>query len=263
MLTDFIISLVAVLAFAIFEYFHNKAAYNIKTAWIKYLAGLLLGTFAFSYLLTWPVFQYVLLAAFVIAFLFFFWIIVQKLNIKGVPGQPVKVVVLILVVAGMSSCHPAPDYHNDITGRNIASIVRQGPLDAATLDSVKAGLVDTVLIHAGAVDTYNMADSIYTIEKTKAQNSEDFWSTGWRVWTAGIGILLTAGSLLAFIIATSKGGGIAWMWYVVPFAFGCVMFGGSAYPFSDEGEIPKWQYEQNLKATGDQQNFDWHHLKSY
>lgn len=83
-MTNLIIALVAVIAFAIFEKIKLKAAYNFQTAWFKYLCGLVLG-FLFQYLAKWEYFQYLEVFTFVVAFLYFFWIIVGALNIKKTP----------------------------------------------------------------------------------------------------------------------------------------------------------------------------------
>lgn len=84
MLVNFIIALVAVIAFGIFEKIHLKTAYNFQTAWFKYLVGLALGTI-FKFLAEWKFFQYLEIFAFVVAFLYFFWIIVNALKIKNLP----------------------------------------------------------------------------------------------------------------------------------------------------------------------------------
>jgi hypothetical protein len=91
MLVNFLISLGAVIAFAIFSYFQDKANYNIKTAWFKYVVALAVGTFGFSYLLKWAIFQDILLFAFIVALLYFFAALLKILKIKSVPGdKPLK-----------------------------------------------------------------------------------------------------------------------------------------------------------------------------
>jgi hypothetical protein len=84
MLTGSLIALLAVVAFAVFEKVKLKTDYNFKTAWFKYVVALLLGTF-FKYLTEWKYFQYVLQFAFVVAFLYFFWVVIGWLKVKKVP----------------------------------------------------------------------------------------------------------------------------------------------------------------------------------
>lgn len=83
-ITNFLIALTAVIAFGIFEKVKLKADYNFKTAWFKYVVALVLGT-SFKYLTQWKYFQYVLQFAFVIAFLYFFWVIITALKVKKIP----------------------------------------------------------------------------------------------------------------------------------------------------------------------------------
>lgn len=162
MLTYFIESLAAVIAFAIFEYTHNRATYSIKTAWVKYIAGVILGTFGFPYLLKWSVFQYVLQATFVVAFLFFFWVIVQKLKIKGIPGQPLKAVVLILVIAGFASCS------------------HQGKITFTEIDTLHTLRDVPVFDAAGNRLPYNAPrkDTIYSYEPSGAWKAKYAWHRG-------------------------------------------------------------------------------------
>lgn len=273
MFKHFIVSLVAVIAFAIFEYAHNRATYSIKTAWVKYLAALLLGTFGFAYLTKWEPFQWVEQAAFVVAFLFFFWVILQKLKIKGVPGQPLKAVVVIVAAVSLYSC--SPNYQNNIDGSPFpAQQVRQGPLDALTLDSVKAGWVDTTLIHvengpSGPVNIYSIADVVVTVKKTGFQDWNDFWGTTWRVVGWFIGLILTVGGLIKFITVTSasKGPGasndtspMAWL---IPAAIGLILIGTTTYPWSNEMDVPKAVYDTNQSIDKDQHSLDWAHPKTY
>ena len=81
MLINLLIALIAVLGFALFEWIHLKAAYSFKTAWFKYVLALVLGAL-FQYLIEWKYFQWLETFAFVVAFLYFFWVILGALKVK-------------------------------------------------------------------------------------------------------------------------------------------------------------------------------------
>lgn len=239
MLIHLIISLVAVIAFAIFEYSHNKATYSIKTAWVKYVAGLVLGTFGFSYLLKWPAFQYVLQAAFVVAFLFFFWAIVQKFKIKGVPGQPLKVVAVGLLLLGATSCSK---YSDTISGQVVQTgdACHYRPVDPATIDSAAKGWVSIELTDGNPlicrVDVKTDASwpQKFTIanHKGRALLTYVFWAV------AAIAIFFG-------IVKGNKGGGITVV--VGSFALAIVLFCFGAasinWAITKEFSMPKVVYD--------------------
>lgn len=248
MLIHLVISLIAVIAFAIFEYSHNKATYSIKTAWVKYVAGLVLGTFGFSYLLKWPVFQYVLQAAFVVAFLFFFWVILQKFKIKGVPGQPLKVVTVGLLLLGATSCQ---DYDNAIQGNPFpAQQVCFRPLDAATIDSARAGLVVIDSSHAGNPSIAAVMVTVSPSWKQAWQWSGDRNNQLW-FWV-GLAILIAGAG--AFIILGNKGDATPAMVVglcVVIIIGGALMYCAIGWEkWNMDQSLPLWLYKQFMQSPG-------------
>ena len=249
MLTHFIVSLIAVIAFAIFEYTHNKATYSIKTAWIKYLAGLALGTFGFPYLLKWDIFQYVLQATFVVAFLFFFWIIVQKLKIKGVPGQPLKAVILVLAVAGFASCQPYGDKvdGNPCPGTDCAF----RPVTADDREAATKGWITIDSAHAG---NPLVCPVMVKVEASWPQK----WAIAKHDGSAAIAIILwvlAGGCLVLSFLGTIWAKGLSWIVGFACFAIVLCWFGASYvdWAFTKEIEVTKQLFDTPgaLKAYWD------------
>lgn len=167
------------------------------------------------------------------------------------------------------------NYHNQITGDPFpAQQGRQGFLDSATRDSVAKGWVSLTPIaveyrNASEADTsYSIKRTIVTVKKTPYQNWKDFWATTWRVAGWFIGILLVIGSLVKFVISTSKDDGKTpgdtskMGWLLVTFV-GLVLIGTTTYPWSDQMDVPKAEYDLNQSQFGEQSLLDWDNAKTY
>lgn len=178
MLTNFIVSLIAVFAFMGFEYLHLKKLYSFKTAWFKYVVALAVGTFAFSYLFQFKWFEYVEIGAGTFLFLFFFWIIVNALKIKGVPGQtstPLKVVPIILVMIALSSC--TMTYDNSVHARE------------QTQSAIGYDTTNVVNNHPTPI-----FDSLYTVAPTWPQAFHVMNADG-NTWIFILGLVVLAGGI--------------------------------------------------------------------
>jgi hypothetical protein len=186
MLVHFLISLAAVFGFAIFEYAHDKAAYNIKTAWVKYAAALILGTFGFSYLLQWKYFQYVEQGALVVSFLFFFWTIIKALKIKGVPGQSAKVISFVVLLP-FFSCRTDD---SKILAIRYDSVGFHTVQDHSQIGEIRQP-GDTIWAHTAPIK-----DTIYHVMANTAEQWHYAWVHGDVWWLIGAILLLLVGFLV-------------------------------------------------------------------
>lgn len=236
MLTRIIVSLIAILAFAIFEYVHNKATYSLKTAWYKYAGAFILGTFGFSYLTQWKYFQWLEQGAFIVAFLFFFWIIVQKLNIKGIPGQSsTKIIIAIICIGLLTSC---ARYDNAIHGTTVTPGAWVPTYDSTGLK---------------VVGTHQAQDTTYLISPTWTQAWKWAGERNDRIWF-WLGLIILALAIGIFIYFNNKGtaGPGSVIPLVIAILVGGIMTGGSLEweKYGMEKEITKARYDSLMQNPG-------------
>src|SRR5579859_5682623 len=157
-----------------------------------------------------------------------------------------KIIWFIIPVLLLVSC--APDYHNKIIGRGVATVsCSMVPINDSLKSLIDSGFFN---VNAGAGNPM-ICDSVYTVQFTTYQQ----WESGHKGFLiAGILVLIIGFGI--FIYLNNRGtGGMATLYI----AFGALLIGGplvgAFYYFNPDREIKKIDYVHYIQKDGDLHNF--------
>lgn len=145
-LSSFIVPIIMVIFWGVWEYTHNKATYDIKTALIRYGIVYAAVAFGFSYLFAWKYFQWVMLAAVTVLALLFFTVIAKFVTNTLRNWKLIKVMIPLILIVGMTSCSK---YNDDITGTVSETVCNDRPADQTSMDSVTKAWLTAKLLPGG------------------------------------------------------------------------------------------------------------------
>jgi hypothetical protein len=241
-LSNFLIPLVVVIAWAIWEYTHNRATFNIRTAGIRYGIVYAVAAFGFSYLTTFKYFQWLELAGFTAVGLLFFTVVV-KVGENILKGWGwIKVLLPLVLAAGFASCS---QYNTTASTPYPAQQCPMRPLDAATIDSALQGYVSIDSSHAGNPSICQTKVKLQTSWPQKWDIARHDGSIAWVyvLWPAGLLLLC-----FSFYSSIKKATIVR---VVLTACLGIASFAGGAaavdWATTKEVELSKAQYDAMVK----------------